>query len=352
MPRYVLKDNVIIITLILACAFFAVFAHNFLSLSNVRNIAINSAILAVVVVPSTILIVAGYIDLSVGSATGLAGVLTALAASKWGWPAPVAMALGLAAGTAVGTLNGVLCSLLGFNAIVVTLGMLSVVRGATLMITNASLFGLGDAFAVIGRGSVLGMPVVVLVALAIFAVGGVFFRATRWGRHVYAIGSNPEAAYLAGLPVRGLPFALYLLTGLATGIAGIMAVARLDGAAPAQLGINLELLALTAVLVGGVAFAGGRGSLSGVFFAVLLLGVLQNGLVLMNVPIFTQTLMTGLLLIAAAAVDGLWSKIEKSRMWGLRSALTGASATDQTATAAGRRHSPAQKDTQQERQAS
>lgn len=311
MPRYILKDNVIIITLVVACIFFTLSANNFATLGNLRNIAINSAILAVIVVPGTLLIVSGYIDLSVGSATGLSGVLTALAASKWGWSAPASMLLGLAAGAAIGAINGALCSLLQFNSIVVTLGMLSVVRGATLMITTASLFGLGDAFAVIGRGTLLGIPIVVIVALTIFVLGGIFFTSTPGGRHIYAIGANPEAAFLAGLPVRRLPFILYVLTGLAAGVAGIMAVSRLDGAAPAQLGINLELMSLTAVLVGGVAFAGGRGSLSGVFFAVLLLGVLQNGLVLMNVPTFTQTLAEGLLLIAAAAVDGLWSKFEK-----------------------------------------
>lgn len=313
LSRYALKDNVIVVTLILACLFFAIFANNFLTLGNARNIAINSAILAAVVVPGTLLIVSGYIDLSVGSTTGLAGVLTALAASKWGWPAPAAIGLGLFAGAGVGAINGLLCAVLQFNSIVVTLGMLSVVRGATLMITSASLFGLGDAFAVIGRGTIAGIPIVVLIALGIFVLGGLFLRVSPWGRHIYAIGANPEAAYLAGLAVRRLPFLLYVLTGLAAGVAGIMAVSRLDGAAPAQLGINLELMVLTAVLVGGVAFAGGRGSLSGVFFAMLLLGVLQNGLVLMNVPTFTQTLVEGMLLIAAAAVDGLWSRLGRLR---------------------------------------
>jgi ribose/xylose/arabinose/galactoside ABC-type transport system permease subunit len=320
MSRYVLKDNVIVVTLMLVVLFLSVFANNFLTIGNAKNVAINSAILSVVVVPGTLLIVSGYIDLSVGSVTGFSGVLTALAASKWGWSAPASMFVGLVSGAGIGAANGLLCCFSGFNSIVVTLGMLSVVRGATLMITSASLFGLGDAFAIIGRGTVLGVPIVVIIAVTIFILGGVFFRATPWGRYVYAIGANREAAYLAGLPVRRLPFALYVMTGLAAGVAGIMSVSRLDGAAPAQLGINLELASLTAVLVGGVAFAGGRGSLSGVFFAVLLLGVLQNGLVLMNVPTFTQTLAQGLLLITAATIDGTWSKLEdlsSARRWKL-----------------------------------
>lgn len=316
MLKYLIRDNIIVVVLVLACLFFALAADNFLTLGNARNIAINSAILAAIVVPGTLLIISGQIDLSVGSITGLAGTLTALAASQWGWSPVSAMSLGLATGAAVGAVNGVLCAVLGFNAIVVTLGMLSVIRGATLMTTTASLYGLGESFAVVGRGAVFGVPIIVIVALAIFAVGGIFLRFSPWGRHIYAIGVNREAAFLAGLPVRLLPFLLYLATGVAAGVAGLMSVSRLDGAAPAQLGINLELLSLTAILVGGVAFAGGRGSLSGVFFAVLLLGVLQNGLVLLNVPPFVQMLATGLLLVIAASIDVAWTAL--SRLSGFR----------------------------------
>ena len=278
-----------------------------------RNIAINSAILAVVVVPSALLILSGHIDLSVGSTVGLTGTITALAVTGWGWPVQWAILAGVGVGGLVGIANGLLCSVLNFNPIVVTLGMLSVVRGSTLLITSASLFNLGPVFAVVGRGTFIGIPVLVWFAVVAFALGGVFLRLSPWGRHVYAIGVNTEAAFLAGVSVRKLPFVLYVATGVAAGIGGLMAVSRLDGAAPAQLGLTLELMVLTAVLVGGVAFAGGRGSLSGVFFAVLLLGVLQNGLVLMNVSTFVQKVAEGVLLVVAAGVDSFWVMLAVQR---------------------------------------
>ena len=313
MGRHLLRDNVIILTLLFAIVFFSLSTEHFLTLGNIRNIAINSAILAVVVVPSALLILSGHIDLSVGSTVGLTGVITALAVTGWGWPVPLAILAGLGVGGVVGTINGLLCSVLKFNPIVVTLGMLSAVRGTTLLITSASLFGLGPVFAGIGRGTVIGIPVLVWFAVIAFALGGVFLRLTPWGRHVYAIGVNTEAAFLAGISVRRLPFFLYLATGMAAGVGGLMAISRLDGAAPAQLGLTLELMVLTAVLVGGVAFAGGRGSLSGVFFAVLLLGVLQNGLVLMNVSTFVQKVAEGVLLVVAAGVDSFWVMLASRR---------------------------------------
>ena len=313
MGRHLLRDNVIILTLVVAVVFFALSSDNFLTLGNFRNIAINSAILAVVVVPSALLILSGHIDLSVGSTVGLTGTITALAVTGWGWPVQWAILAGVGVGGLVGATNGLLCSVLNFNPIVATLGMLSVVRGSTLLITSASLFGLGPVFAVVGRGEFIGIPVLVWFAVVAFALGGVFLRLTPWGRHVYAIGVNTEAAFLAGISVRRLPFILYLATGVAAGVGGLMAVSRLDGAAPAQLGLTLELMVLTAVLVGGVAFSGGRGSLSGVLFAVLLLGVLQNGLVLMNVSTFVQKVAEGVLLVVAAGVDSFWVMLASQR---------------------------------------
>ena len=313
MGRHLLRDNVIILTLAVAFAFFAFSTDNFLTIGNMRNIAINSAILAVVVVPSALLILSGHIDLSVGSTVGLTGTITALAVTGWDWPVQWAILAGVGVGGLVGVTNGLLCSVLNFNPIVVTLGMLSVLRGSTLLITSASLFNLGPVFAVVGRGTFIGIPVLVWFAVVAFALGGIFLRLTPWGRHVYAIGVNTEAAFLAGISVRRLPFILYVATGVAGGIGGLMAVSRLDGAAPAQLGLTLELMVLTAVLVGGVAFAGGRGSLSGVFFAVLLLGVLQNGLVLMNVSTFVQKVAEGVLLVVAAGVDSFWVMLAKQR---------------------------------------
>jgi ribose/xylose/arabinose/galactoside ABC-type transport system permease subunit len=298
-----LLGNALLLGLIVECVFFASRSSTFLTIGNVRNIAINSSILAVVVVASTMLIIAGYIDLSVGSTIGLAGVLTSLAALNWDYGPVAAIAIGILAGAAVGALNGFMCSYLRFSPIIVTLGMLGAIRGITLLITVDPLYGLDGVFNTLGSGEFGGFPVIVMIALGVFLVGGIFLSLTPWGRYVYAIGVNPQAAFLSGLPIRGLPFLLYIATGASAGLAGVLFAARLGGTSPADLGIGMELTALTAILLGGVAFAGGRGSLFGVLVAVAFLGVMQNGLVLLNVQPFVQQLAEGSVLIAAAALD-------------------------------------------------
>jgi ribose/xylose/arabinose/galactoside ABC-type transport system permease subunit len=303
--RRFLKDNMILVILILACVLFATRTPAFLTVGNWKNILINSSILLVVAVPASMLMIAGYVDMSLGSLVGLAGVITSLAVLKMGAPAWGAILIGLSCGLFVGCVNGVLCAVVGFNNIIVTLGMLSIVRGATLLTTSSSLFGLGPGFVPLGRGSVLGVPSLVVVAIVVLIVGYGFLTLTPWGRHIYAVGVNKQAAFLAGLGVRRLPFFLYVATGLAAALGGVLFAARLDGAAPAQLGQSMELNVLTAVLMGGVAFAGGRGGLLGVLFAVLLLGVVQNGLVLLNVSSFVQLVAQGTLLVLAAALDRL-----------------------------------------------
>jgi ribose/xylose/arabinose/galactoside ABC-type transport system permease subunit len=296
-------NNALVVGLLALSAFFATQSGTFLTAGNVRNIAINSSILAVVVVASTMLVIAGHLDLSIGSTVGLSGVLASMAVLDWDAGAGAGIALGIAVGAGVGLINGLLCAVLGFSPIIVTLGMLGVIRGATLLITVTPTYGLGGIFNTIGSGTAGPVPVLVIIAGVTFLVGAVFLTLTPWGRYVYAIGVNPQAAYLSGLPVRALPCLLYVATGASAGLAGVLFAARLDGASPSALGIGMEISALTAILLGGVAFAGGRGTLFGVFVAVVFLGVLQNGLVLMNVQPFVQQLVQGLALVAAAGLD-------------------------------------------------
>src|SRR5579871_4724961 len=146
------KDSAILIGLVILCVYFTSQANTFLTLGNFREIAINSSILGVVVVASTMLVIAGYVDLSIGSIIGLAGVITGLCVLQWNVPPVLAMVIGVLCGAGVGVVNGLLCTFLGFSSIIVTLGMLSAVRGITLLTTSTALFGLGPQFAVLGRG--------------------------------------------------------------------------------------------------------------------------------------------------------------------------------------------------------
>jgi ribose/xylose/arabinose/galactoside ABC-type transport system permease subunit len=220
-------------------------------------------------------------------------------------PSFAGILLGVGSGALVGLANGILCAFLNFSPIIVTLGMLSVLRGVTLLINPIEVSGLGDTFFAIGNGGLLGMPILLIVVFAVFLLSAGFLSLTVWGRYVFAIGVNPQAAFLAALPVRAVLLGLYIATGSAAGLSGVLLVARLDGASPGSLGLQMELQALTIILLGGVAFAGGRGRILGVFIAWVFLGVLDNGLTLLNVPPFVQLVASGAALVFAASLDAL-----------------------------------------------
>lgn len=305
-PEWIV-NNVLLVALVVLVVYFASRSAAFLTVGNFKIILQSNATLGIVAVALTLLVISGGVDLSIGSTVGLSGLVTALSITKWGLTGLEGMVVGILAGGLIGIVNGLLCGVLQLNPVVVTLGMLGVVRGVTLLIHHDQVFGIGGPVETLGNGSVLGIPTLAVVALVVFAIGGGFLRYAAWGRYVYAIGANREAAYLAALPVRAVPFALYVATGLAAGLAGVLLVARLDGVAPGDQGVTLELQALTVVLLGGVAFAGGRGRMFGVFVGWIFLGVLENGLVLTNVTPFVETLIEGLALVFAAALDQLGS---------------------------------------------
>ena len=304
-----LINNILIVALIMLILYFISQTSAFFTLSNWEVLLTNFAAIGVPVAAMSLLVISGHVDLSVGSNIGFAGTMTALASVNLGLPDGAAIALGIGAGAAAGAVNGVLCGLLRFNPIIVTLGMLGALRGTTLLVNSREIYGVGPAFDVIGNGDILGIPVLLVIVAAAFIAAAVFISFTVWGRHIYAIGVNPQAAFLAALPVRALPFALYVVTGAAAGIAGVMLVGRLNGSSPGALGLQMELQALTIILLGGVAFAGGRGTILGVATAWVFLGVLQNGLTLMNVTPFVQLVAAGMALVFAAGLDAFGSVI-------------------------------------------
>jgi len=302
-----LINNILFATLLAMILFFSLRSSAFLSLSNFTVILTNYAAIGVVVSAMAILVIAGHVDLSVGSNIALSGMITAIAVVKFGLSAPAAILAGVLTGASIGALNGLLCGVLRFNPIIVTLGMLSLLRCVTLLINPTEVYGLGDTFFYIGNGSFLNVPVLLWIVAATFICSLIFISATVWGRYVYAIGVNPHAAFLAALPVKRLLVSLYIATGAAAGLAGVLLASRLDGVSPGSLGLQMELQALTIILLGGVAFTGGRGRLSGVVIAWIFLGVLENGLTLLNVPPFMQLVAGGMALVLAASLDALGS---------------------------------------------
>jgi ribose transport system permease protein len=302
----------LILGLAVLVVYFSLGSELFLTMGNFRTIALSSAILLIVAVPQAILVIQGYVDLSVGSIVGLSGVITGLLIVDHGVAWWIAVLAGVGIGVVAGALNGLLVAVTALSPIIVTLGTLQAYRGITQALKDGPPAGFGMDMQLLGRGVLGGVPVPVWIALLVFAVGAVFLYRTPSGRYSYAIGVNKEAAFLSGIPTRTLPLLTYAASGAAAGIGGVLLAARLDSAPPSTLGAGFELDVLTAVLLGGVAFSGGRGTVVGVLVGVAFLGVLRNGMTLMNVPYFTQAIATGAALIVGASLDHL-SRRSRSR---------------------------------------
>ena len=180
---------------------------------------------------------------------------------------------------------------------------MTILRGATFAITPQTFYDFGAGFSEFGSGYFLSVPIPVWIAAAVCVAATVFLKYTAGGRHVYAIGVSQEAAYFSGIDVRRIPLILFIVSGAAAGLAGIITIARIDSAPSSSLGVGFELSALTAVLLGGVSFAGGRGTVFGIVLGVLFLGVLQNGLAIMNVSFANQQIANGLALVVATALE-------------------------------------------------
>ncbi|MGR6318909.1 ABC transporter permease [Micromonospora soli] len=317
-PIAVTLRSALLIGLIALTVFFTVQNSLFLTAGNLKNIALSGAVLLVVAVPQALLVIMGVVDLSVGSVIGLSGVVAGLLIVDHGMAWQVAALIGIALGALAGFGNGLLVSFTRLSPIIVTLGTLQLYRGVSQFLRSNPPANFGKGMNLLGRGLYLGIPVPVWIAAVVFVIGAVVLYATPYGRYVYAIGVNKEAAFLSGVATRALPLVAYAATGAAAGIGGVLLSAQLDSAPPGTLGVGFELNVLTAVLLGGIAFSGGRGTMFGVLLGVAFLGVLNNGMTLMNVPYYAQAMATGAALIIGAGLDELSQHSQLIRAIGRR----------------------------------
>jgi ribose/xylose/arabinose/galactoside ABC-type transport system permease subunit len=223
----------------------------------------------------------------------------------------IAVLIGVAAGAGIGAINGVMIAFLRFSPIIVTLGMLGAVRGLTEWIAPDPVYDFDQSFVDFGTLNFLGVPYVGWLTIVILLAAGAVLKFMPVGRHIFAIGVNSEAAYLSGVRVRRIGFALYVATGAGAALGGVMLAAQLNSAPSGSLGVGFELDVLTAVLLGGVAFDGGRGSIRGVVLGVAFLAILKNGLTISNAPSSIALLIQGLALVFAASLDrfaGTWKE--------------------------------------------
>jgi len=282
-------------------AYLALTTPRFASVSNIQDVVRQGAPLAILAFGQTFAILSGGIDLSVGGTVGLASVVDTTIAKQFGFAQGAIAAI--AAGIAVGAVNGLFIARFRVNPFIVTLGMLSIVRGISLTITGGSYVqGMPPGFSNLGFGFLGPVPLPALVAVGAFALAFVLLKLTPFGRQVFAVGGNREAARLSGLPVSRVLWAIYMVSGAMAGIAGVVLSSRVSSGQP-DLGQGLELQSIAAVVLGGVSLFGGQGSILGVLFGVLFISFLQNGLNLQNVPSFLQLTIIGGALILAVTLD-------------------------------------------------
>lgn len=276
----------------------------FLTTSNLLNVMEQTAINAVIAVGMTFVILSAGIDLSVGSIAALSGVVMANRLLA-GWPLGAAIIAGLLTGALCGMFSGLLVTRGKLPPFIATLGMMSVARGAALLFTDGRpISGFDESLRWLSTGRILGIPVPVLLTILLYALAIVLLNRTRFGRYVYAIGGNEEAARLSGVAVGFHKTLVYVISGVTAALGAVLLTARLNSAQPIA-GMMYELDAIAAVVIGGTSLTGGLGTLGGTLIGALTMGVLRNGLNLLGISSFLQQIVIGLVIIAAVLMDSL-----------------------------------------------
>lgn len=289
-------------------AFFGSRNHNFFLFANVINIGQSVAILGIVAVAQTVVMITGGLDISVGSTAGLCSVVTALGiqhAGGSGWGSlTVGITVGLVVGLVAGSINGLVVTMTGISPVIVTLGTYTAYEGvAYLASSGIGVPILNETFNNLGSGTLWKIPYPVFILLGVALLYALYLRFTDLGRNTYAIGGNETAARLAGIRVGRYRIAIYALTGLVAGLAGIILAARVSSGEPASGSQELALSSIAAVLLGGTALTGGRGSIVGSVLGVLVLGTLNDGLLLLNVSSYWQLVAQGTVLVAVVILQ-------------------------------------------------
>lgn len=278
--------------------------QSFPTAENLGIVARQFSMIATMGVGMTMAIVLAGIDLSVGSVLALSGCITALLMTR-GFSVLLSILVGLLCGAFCGFINGIAIVGVRMPPFIATLGMMSIARGLTYVITGGwPITGLPNSFDFLGQGMIGPVPVPVLVMLFCIIVGHIVMSQTAFGRSIYAIGGNEQAAFLSGIKINRVKVLVYTICGLLSGLAGIVLTSRLSSAQPNS-GIGIELDVIAAVIIGGASFAGGEGTIIGTFIGAAFMGILRNGLVLLNVSAFWQQVVIGAVIMGAVAIDFL-----------------------------------------------
>ncbi|MFI0845869.1 ABC transporter permease [Mesorhizobium sp. IMUNJ 23232] len=307
------RETGVFFALLVLCLFLSVATDGFLTSLNLLNVGRQVSLLGIMAVGMTFVLISGEVDLSVGSTYAFSGLATGMLIIV-GWGLMPALAVGLFTGVVIGLINGVLSTYGRLPSLIATLGMLSIVRGAALILTNGQPVtvnvrngadaGVLETFSYMGQGYLFGVvPMQLVFFIVIAALAWIVLSYTNFGFRVFAVGGSAKAARVSGISVNTVKIWAFVLMGVLAAFAGILSLAFLPSGQAGRTGLGLELDVIAATIVGGASLSGGEGTILGTILGVLIIGVMRNGLVLMGVSPFVQELMIGLVIIIAVGID-------------------------------------------------
>ncbi len=279
-----------------------VHGERFLNQANLSSVLLNAAQTGILTVGMTVLMIGAAIDLSIGSILGLAGIVAALLVKQYLIPVPIAFVAGLAVGALCGAINGVITTRLHINALITTLATLGIFRSVTLLIAGTGVTTVGHGFSWMGESEFFGVQYPFWIMFLLVVAFTVLTNRSRFFRQFFFIGGNSRAASLFGISPGRVIFLGFVLSGLLAGLAGVLTASRLDSAIVTA-GTGVELTVITAAVLGGAALRGGAGSIPGAFFGVIFITLIQNVLIISKVPVYWQSIVVGIVLIAAVSTE-------------------------------------------------
>lgn len=307
------RETGVFLALLVLCAFLSIATDGFLTAVNLLNVGRQISLLGIMAVGMTFVLISGEVDLSVGSTYAFAGLASGMLIVM-GWPLVPAIVAGTLSGMMIGLINGLLSTYGRLPSLIATLGMLSIVRGAALILTDGQPVTVNvrkgadpavfDAFEYMGQGYLFGVIPMQLVFFGIVAgIAGLILSCTVFGFRLFAVGGSAKAARVSGISVNSVKIWAFVIMGLLAALAGILSMAFLPSGQAGRTGLGLELDVIAATIVGGASLSGGEGTNFGTILGVLIIGVMRNGLVLMGVSPFVQVLLIGMVIIIAVAID-------------------------------------------------
>lgn len=301
----------ILLAFIAVCVLLSLVTPRFLTVSNLMIVVTQVSINALLAFGVTFVIITGGIDLSIGSMVAVTGVVAATFAHPDTYPVGVPLLIGLVTGLLLGAFNGFVITRSKVHPFIVTLGTMTIGRGLALILSKGRpISNLSDEFNFIGGGQVLGIPMPIIILIVMFVLCSVILHKTVLGRYMYAVGGNEQAARASGISLNKVKMVVYTLCGALAGLAGIVLTSRITTGQP-NAGAGFELDAIAAAIIGGTSTSGGTGTITGTLIGALLIGVISNGLDLLNVTSYYQQVVMGIIIIGAVVLDS-WNQNRRS----------------------------------------